>query len=55
MHWVLGRPDIFLNTAGDIDVLPRILDAASRFEAVPNDDEMRELVANQGMATIFPV
>ena len=55
VHWVLGRPDIFLNTAGDIHVLPRILDAASRFEAVPNDDEMRELVANQGMATIFPV
>src|SRR5919202_3087177 len=45
VHWVLGRPDIFLNTAGDIQVLPRILDAASRFEAAPNDDEMRELVA----------
>ena len=55
VHWVLGRPDIFLNTAGDIQVLPRILDAASRFEAAPNDDEMRELVANQEMATIFPV
>ena len=55
VHWVLGRPGIFLNSAGDIHVLPRILDAASRFEAVPNDDEMRELVANQGMATIFPV
>ena len=55
VHWVLGRPGIFLNTAGDIHVLPRILDAASRFEAAPNDDEMRELVANQEMATIFPV
>ena len=55
VHWVLGRPDIFLNTAGDIHVLPRILNAASRFEAAPNDDEMRELVANQEMATIFPV
>ena len=42
VHWVLGRPGIFLNTTGDIHVLPRILDAASRFEAAPNDDEMRE-------------
>jgi len=55
VHWVLGRPGIFLNTAGDIHVLPRILDAASRFDDAPNDDAMRELVANQEMATIFPV
>ena len=55
VHWVLGRPGIFLNTAGDLHVLPKILDAARRFEVAPNDDEMRELVANQEMATIFPV
>lgn len=55
VHWVLGRPGIFLNTVGDIHVLPRVLDAASRFEAAPNDDEMRELVVNQEMSTLFPV
>lgn len=55
VHWVLGRPGIFLNTVGDIHVLPKVLDAASRFETAPNDDEMRELVANQEMATLFPV
>lgn len=39
VQWVLSRPGIFLNTAGDIDVLPKILDAASRFKAdeVPSD------------------
>ena len=30
--WVLSRPGIFLNTVGDITLLPRVLDAASRFE-----------------------
>src|SRR3977135_2084931 len=30
--WVLGRPGIFLNTAGDVNVLPKVLDAAARFE-----------------------
>jgi aryl-alcohol dehydrogenase-like predicted oxidoreductase len=30
--WVLGRPGIFLDTVGDINLLPRVLDAASRFD-----------------------
>jgi aryl-alcohol dehydrogenase-like predicted oxidoreductase len=30
--WVLSRPGIFLNTVGDITLLPKVLDAASRFE-----------------------
>lgn len=30
--WVLENPQVFLNTVGDIDLLPRVLDAASRFE-----------------------
>jgi aryl-alcohol dehydrogenase-like predicted oxidoreductase len=34
--WVLSKPGIFLNTAGDIHLLPRVLDAASRFEAEPS-------------------
>lgn len=31
VHWVLNRPGIFLNTVGDIDLLPQVLAAASRF------------------------
>jgi len=30
--WVLSRPGIFLNTVGDINLLPKVLDAANRFE-----------------------
>ena len=54
VHWVLGRPGIFLNTVGDIHVLPRVLDAASRFETAPSDETMRDFVARQEMATLFP-
>ncbi|MEM7114275.1 MAG: aldo/keto reductase [Chloroflexota bacterium] len=33
VSWVLTRPNVFLNTAGDIDLLPKVLSAASRFVA----------------------
>ena len=53
VHWVLGRPGAFLNTAADIELLPRVLDAASRYETAPADAEMRELVAKREMAPLF--
>jgi aryl-alcohol dehydrogenase-like predicted oxidoreductase len=43
VHWVLGNPQVFLLTTGDVDVLPKLLDAAERFEQRPSDDEMRSL------------
>ncbi len=43
VHWVLGRPGIFIDTVGDIALLPKVLDAASRYEAPPKDEEMAEL------------
>lgn len=33
VHWVLRRPGVFLNTAGDITLLPKVLDAATRFHS----------------------
>jgi len=53
IHWVLGRPGIFLNTVGDIHLLPRVLDAASRFQSAPPEDEMEEMVDRLEMASIF--
>lgn len=38
VHWVLNRPNIFLNTAGDPDLLPQILAAASRFQPTKQSD-----------------
>ena len=51
--WVLGRPDVFLNTVGDIRVLPKVLDAAERFSQRPDDEAMRELEASWGMQPLF--
>ena len=38
VHWVLRRPDIFLNTPGDIHLLPKVLDAAQRFVPGPHPE-----------------
>jgi aryl-alcohol dehydrogenase-like predicted oxidoreductase len=51
--YVLGRPGIFLNTVGDIHALPKVLDAASRFEHAPSDEEMQALVTHLEMAPMF--
>jgi aryl-alcohol dehydrogenase-like predicted oxidoreductase len=56
VHWVLKKPGIFLNTIGDIHLLPRVLDAASRFQADlpgPTDEQMRALVARLGVEPLF--
>jgi aryl-alcohol dehydrogenase-like predicted oxidoreductase len=53
VHWVLGRPGVFLLTTGDVDVLPKLLDAAERFERRPSDEEMARLVADREMAPLF--
>jgi aryl-alcohol dehydrogenase-like predicted oxidoreductase len=41
--WVLGRPGVFLNTVGDINLLPKVLNAASRYEKRPTDAEIAAL------------
>jgi aryl-alcohol dehydrogenase-like predicted oxidoreductase len=52
-HWVLGRPEAFLLTTGDVEILPRLLDAVERFERRPSDEEMAELVARRDLAPLF--
>jgi aryl-alcohol dehydrogenase-like predicted oxidoreductase len=51
--WVLGRPGIFLNTVGDIHLLPKVLDAAHTFTHRPSDDEMAQLDEAWGMEPLF--
>ena len=53
VHWVLGLPDIFVNTAGDLTLLPKILDAASRFERPTTDDAMGAMLDQQRMTSLF--
>ena len=51
--WVLGRPGVFLNTVGDIELLPRVLDAAERFEKRPADEEMKAMLERAQAAPLF--
>jgi aryl-alcohol dehydrogenase-like predicted oxidoreductase len=53
VHWVLGRSSLFLNTAGDITLLPKILDAASRYDARPDDEAMLGMLEKQQVTTLF--
>ncbi len=53
VHWVLGHEGLFLNSAGDVDLLPRVLDAAERFEHIPPENEMVRLRDQLGMQPLF--
>jgi aryl-alcohol dehydrogenase-like predicted oxidoreductase len=53
IHWVLGRPGIFLNTAGDVGLLQHVLDAASRPGPRPSDEAMTALVARRSLTQLF--
>ncbi|GAK53345.1 aldo/keto reductase [Candidatus Moduliflexus flocculans] len=53
VHWALGNPQVFINTVGDIHVLPKVLDAASRFETRPADETMLNDVEIYDIASLF--
>jgi aryl-alcohol dehydrogenase-like predicted oxidoreductase len=53
VHWVLARPGIFVATVGDIRLLPKVLDAASRFTSAPDDATMREQCARLETLPLF--
>ena len=53
VHWVLGHTGLFLNSAGDVHLLPRVLDAADRFVTPPGDAEMQALMEKLAMQPLF--
>lgn len=53
VHWALGRPGIFVISVGDTQLLPHVLAAAERFERVPADGDMQQLVARLEMEPLF--
>lgn len=53
VHWVLGQAGLFLNSVGDVNLLPRVLDAANRYSAPPTDAEMQAMVERLGMQPLF--
>jgi aryl-alcohol dehydrogenase-like predicted oxidoreductase len=53
VHWAMGIPGIHLNSAGDLTLLPRFLDAASRFERRPPDAELTTMAETTRMTSLF--
>jgi len=51
--FVFGRPQLFLNSASDVTLLPKVLEAASRFTAAPADSEMRALLTSREMLPLW--
>ncbi len=53
VHWALNHKQIFLNTVGDIYLLPKVLDAANRFRVGPSDDDMQTAATRMGLTPLF--
>jgi aryl-alcohol dehydrogenase-like predicted oxidoreductase len=53
VHWVMARPGIFLASVGDIHLIPKVLDAASRFGSAPGDETMSEQRTRLEMLPLF--
>jgi len=53
VHYVLGRPQLFLNTTSDARLLRPILEAAAAGAARPSDEEMAVDAARHGMVSLF--
>ncbi|NKC15803.1 MAG: aldo/keto reductase [Gammaproteobacteria bacterium] len=53
IHWVMGRNDVFINTVGDTHILPRVLDAANRYETRPAQEDMQAMLEAESMTSLF--
>lgn len=53
VHWLLDRGGVFLNTVGDLELLPRVIEAAERFESRPPDEELDALVARRELQPLL--
>ena len=53
VHWVLAEPDLFLNSVGDVGLLPAVLRAADELGPPPGDAAMADLGERTGLSSIF--
>jgi len=53
VHWVLDEPQVFLNSAGDLRLLPLVLDAATRFVSGPSEHDMHAAVGEYQMEPLW--
>jgi aryl-alcohol dehydrogenase-like predicted oxidoreductase len=53
VQWALGRPGIFVISAGDVHLMPHVLAAAERFEQGTADSDMGALLERLHMEPLF--
>ena len=53
LHWAMAVPGAFLNTAGDLSLLPTVLEAAGRYAGRPSDAEMGAMLGAERMTSLF--
>ncbi|MSQ23878.1 MAG: aldo/keto reductase [Chloroflexi bacterium] len=53
VHWALGRSGIFVISVGDVQLLPKVLEAAERFERAATDGDVQAMVNRLSMEPLF--
>lgn len=53
VHWAMGLPNSFVITAGDMQLLPMMLDAAERFVQRTSDSDMKAIASELDIRLIF--
>lgn len=53
VHWSMGNPNIFINTVGDIHLLPKVLKAAENFLSRPSDEVMQPDIQKNSITPLF--
>ena len=53
VHWALANPQVFLNTAADITLLPKVLEAAKAAGEQPSDETMEADIEKYGITPLF--
>lgn len=53
VHWALARPGVFICTAGDVNIMPRVLEAANRPGERPSEAVMQALLEQREMTPLF--
>jgi aryl-alcohol dehydrogenase-like predicted oxidoreductase len=53
VHWVLSRPGIFLNSVGDIHLLPKVLGAAKRFDPYAKQSDFKDAISKIKVEPLF--
>lgn len=51
--WAMGRRGVFLDSVGDVNLLPLVLDAANRFHQAPEESEMQAMLLQSHAEPLF--